>query len=360
MSMLAAAKKAECVSFECLCKVTLLDHRKERDHLSDLVSVIVPVYNVEGELSRCLDSILGQTYPNIEIVAVNDGSTDASGRILDRYAQEYANIRVIHKENGGVTSARLRGIAEASGEWIGFVDGDDEIEPNMYERLLSNAIEYEAEISHCGYQMCFADGRVNYFHNTNVLEKQNRITALRELLSGARVEPGLWNKLFHKSLFHSLLHNGMMPADIRINEDLLMNYYLFSNARQTVFHDWCPYHYIVRSTSASRAKLNDHKIYDPIRVKEMIRQDATEDIRDDAQRAYVNTCINTYHTLMFAGAEYRDDLMKVRDLLKDEKESFYLLGKKRALMARMILVVPLVYRLFYGMYCRHFQKNVYS
>ena len=152
----------------------------------------------------------------------------------------------------------------------------------------------------------------------------------------------------------------MIPADIRINEDLLMNYYLFSNARQTVYHDWCPYHYIVRSTSASRAKLNDHKIYDPIRVKEMIRQDAAEEIQDDAQRAYVNTCINIYHTLMFAGAEYRDDLMKVRNLLKDEKESFYLLGKKRALMARMILVVPLVYRLFYGMYCRHFQKNVYS
>lgn len=328
--------------------------------MPDLISVIVPVYNVEEALPRCLDSILSQTHSGIEIIAVDDGSSDDSGTILDKYAQRYPSIRVIHQANGGVTSARLRGIAEASGEWIGFVDGDDEIEPNMYERLLNNALEYEAEISHCGYQMCFADGRVNYFHNTSVLEKQDRITALRELLSGERIEPGLWNKLFHKSLFHSLLHNEMMPADIRINEDLLMNYYLFSNARQTVYHDWCPYHYIVRSTSASRAKLNDHKIYDPIRVKEMIRQDAAEDIQSDAQRAYVNTCINIYHTLMFAGAEYRDDLMKVRNLLKDEKESFYLLGKKRALMARMILVVPLVYRLFYGMYCRHFQKNVYS
>lgn len=328
--------------------------------MADLISVVVPVYNVADDLPRCLDSILAQHYPNIEIITVNDGSSDQSGKVLDEYAQLHPCIHVVHQKNSGVTSARLRGIAEASGEWIGFVDSDDEIEPDMYERLLKNALTHDAQISHCGYQLVFLDGRVHFFYNTGTLEKQDRLTALRELLSGARIEPGLCNKLFHRDLFQGLLHDVMMPADIRINEDLLMNYYLFSNARQTVFHDWCPYHYIVRSTSASRAKLNDHRIYDPIRVKEMIRQNATEDIQDDAQRAYVNTCINTYHALMFAGAEYRDDLLKVRDLLKDEKESFYLLGKKRAMMARMILHVPLVYKPIYGIYCRYFQKNVYA
>lgn len=328
--------------------------------MADLISVVVPVYNVADDLPRCLDSILAQHYPNIEIITVNDGSSDQSGKVLDEYAQLHPCIHVVHQKNSGVTSARLRGVAKASGEWIGFVDGDDEIEPDMYERLLRNALEYDVEISHCGYQMIFADGRAHFFYNTGTLEKQDRMTALRELLSGKRIEPGLCNKLFHRDLFHGLLHNEMMPANIRINEDLLMNYYLFSNARQTVFHDWCPYHYIVRNTSASRAKLNDHRIYDPIRVKEMIRQNATEDIKDDAQRAYINTCINTYHALMFAGAEYRDDLMRVCNLLKAEKESFYLLGKKRALMARMIIRVPLVYKLIYGIYCRCFQANVYS
>ena len=187
--------------------------------MADLISVIVPVYNVADDLPRCLDSILAQHYPNIEIITVNDGSSDHSGEVLDEYAQLHPCIHVIHQENGGVTSARLRGVTEASGEWIGFVDGDDEIEPDMYERLLRNALEYEAEISHCGYQMLFSDGRVNYFHNTGILEKQDKITALRELLSGESVEPGLCNKLFHKSLFAGLT----MPADIRINEDLLMN-----------------------------------------------------------------------------------------------------------------------------------------
>lgn len=324
--------------------------------MADLISVIVPVYNVADDLPRCLDSILTQNYTSIEIIAVDDGSTDLSGKVLDEYAQMHSNIRVIHKENGGVTSARLRGVAEASGEWIGFVDGDDEIELDMYERLLRNALEYDAEISHCGYQMIFADGRVNYFHNTGILEKQDKITALRELLSGERVEPGLCNKLFHKSLFAGL----SMPTDIKINEDLLMNYYLFSNAKQTVFDDWCPYHYIVRSTSASRAKLNPYKIYDPIKVKEIIRQSAPAELHEAAQQAYISTCINTYHTLLTAGAGYRDDLRKVHELLTQEADDFFLLGRKRRLMASMIVHTSVLYRPIYAVYSRFFQKRVYD
>lgn len=324
--------------------------------MADLISVIVPVYHVAADLPRCLDSILAQTYPDIEIIAVDDGSMDESGAILDDYAAKASNIRVIHKANGGVTSARLRGVQEASGEWIGFVDGDDEIEPEMYERLWTNAKKYGADISHCGYQMVFPDGRVNCFYNTGAVEVYDKRRGVQELLSGERIEPGLWNKLFRKNL----LQGWKMDESIRINEDLLMNFYLFSNAETSVFDDWCPYHYIVRSTSASRAKMNPHKIYDPIRVKEIIRQTAAAEIRDDAQRAYINTCINTYHALMFAGAEYRDDLQKVRDLLKKERESFSLLGKKRKLMAQMIVNAPLLYKPIYGIYCRCFQKNAYA
>ena len=322
----------------------------------DLISVIVPVYKVAAELPRCLDSILGQTYPHIEIIAVDDGSPDNSGEILDRYAKEHPNIRVIHKENGGVTSARLRGVAEASGDWIGFVDGDDEIEPDMYARLLNNAIQHDADISHCGYQMVFDDGRVHYFHNTGTTEVHNRKQAIQELLSGQRIEPGLWNKLFAKSLFQNL----KMDTSIKINEDLLMNYYLFASAESAVFEDWCPYHYIVRATSASRAKMNDHKIYDPIRVKEIIRNAVGVELYEDAQRAYVNTCIHTYHALLGEGKERGGDRQKVRNLLKQEQSYFSVLGKKRALMAQLIVTVPWIYRPIYWLYSRFFQKNIYS
>ena len=326
--------------------------------MADRISVIVPVYNVAADLPRCLDSILAQTYPDMEIVAVDDGSPDDSGEILDCYAAKHPNIRVVHKENGGVTSARLRGIQEATGEWIGFVDGDDEIEQDMYERLLGNAKKYSADISHCGYQMHFADGRVNYFHNTGIIREQDSNTAIRDLLEGTLVEPGLGNKLYRRDLYQGL--SQRMDPTIRINEDLLMNYYLFSAAEKAVFEDWCPYHYIIREGSVSRAKLNEHKIYDPILVKEIIRQVVPEDVQADAQRAYVNTSINTYHTLMAAGKKHWDDLRKVRERLAWEKKTFSLLGTKRAIMAWMIVCAPPIYRPIYIFYCRHLQKNPYS
>jgi glycosyltransferase involved in cell wall biosynthesis len=247
-------------------------------------------------------------------------------------------------------------VAEASGDWIGFVDGDDEIEPDMYERLLHNGLEYNADISHCGYQMVFEDGRIHYFHNTGAVELHNKTKSLQELLSGQRIEPGLCNKLFRKTLFAG----WEMDAGIKINEDLLMNYYLFSSSESAVFDDWCPYRYIVRRTSASRAKINVHKIYDPIRVKDLIRQAAPEEIASDAQLAYINTCMSVYHTLLLSGPEFRDDLTKVRDLLRHEKKSFSLLGKKRTMMANLIIFAPVVYKPIYGIYCRYFQKNVYS
>ena len=325
--------------------------------MADLISVIVPVYNVAEDLPRCLNSILAQKHSNIEIIAVDDGSSDHSGKVLDEYAQMHPNIRVIHKENGGVTSARLRGVAEASGAWIGFVDGDDEIEPDMYERLLQNALEYGAEISHCGYQMCFADGRVNYFHNTGILEKQDKITALRELLSGEKIEPGLCNKLFHKSLFEGLT----MPTDIKINEDLLMNYDLFSAANQTVFQDWCPYHYIVRCTSASRSKLNKHKIYDPLRVKEIILEAVPAELRPAAQKALVNTCVYSYCDLVqqteYDACQAKQDL---RGKLKEHYDWCQMLSKRTKLLAMLIIYVPKLFAFIYPIYTRHFQNRQYT
>lgn len=238
------------------------------------ISVIVPAFNIENYIERCAKSVLAQTYRNIELVIVDDGSTDNTATIIDRLANENAAIKVYHKPNGGVTSARLYGVQHASGEWIGFVDGDDEIEVDMYERLLRNAIKYAADISHCGYQMVFPNGRIDCYYNTGLLAQQDKTTALKELLSGSRIEPGLCNKLFHKALFHSLLHDNSMPMDIKINEDILMNYFLFKEAKQTVYEDFCPYHYILRKGSAATSKLNEHKLKDPIRVMQIILNDS--------------------------------------------------------------------------------------
>lgn len=328
--------------------------------MDNLISVIIPAYNVAPWLPRCLDSILAQTHKSLEIIVVNDGSTDATSTIAEKYVHIDSRVVLINKKNGGVTSARLEGVRRATGKYIGFVDGDDEIESNMYQQLLLNAQKYNANISHCGYQMCFPDKRVHYFHNTGIIVKQKRITAVKELLSGLMIEPGLWNKLYHRSLFDKLLYSDVIDENIIINEDLLMNFYLFSSAENTVFEDLCLYHYNVREESATRSKLNSSKIYDPIKVKRIILSVAEDTFQEDAKRAYINTCINSYHMILFAGAEYQKDIQTIRELLDDEINSFTLLGKKRALMAWMIVRVPFLYKLVYAIYSRYFKKNIYS
>lgn len=240
---------------------------------SVLISVIVPAYNIEPYIGRCLDSILAQQYKAIEIIVVDDGSTDGTGIIIDRYASIDQRVIPIHKENGGVTSARIEGIKKATGEYLGFVDGDDYIEPEMFEKLLDNAIKYCSDISHCGYKMVFPS-RVEYYYNTGRIVQQDKITGLKDLLSGSFVEPGLWNKLYHKKLFHTLLHENIMPMDIKINEDILMNYWLFKAADSAVYEDFCPYHYILRKGSAATSTLNEHKLKDPVRVMKIIQQDS--------------------------------------------------------------------------------------
>lgn len=245
--------------------------------MDDKISVIIPAYNIALWLGRCLDSVLAQTLADLEVIVVNDGSNDDTAAIADSYAQKDSRVRVIHKENGGVTSARLRGLAEAKGEWIGFVDGDDYIEPDMYARLLENAMESGADISHCGYRMEFPGGRVDYYYNTNRKILQRGLQGCYDLLTGTFVEPGLWNKLYRRGLFAGL--EGWMDPDIRINEDLLMNYYLFSRAEICVYEDFCPYHYLRHQGSASAAKLNTHKLSDPLKVASIILDEADAALR---------------------------------------------------------------------------------
>ena len=227
------------------------------------ISVIIPAYNIQEYLGPTLESVLAQTYENLEIIIVNDGSKDDTGAVADAYAAKDCRIRVIHKENGGVTSARLRGVAEATGEYIGFIDGDDFVEQQMYARLMENMQAYAADISHCGYQMVFPS-RVDYYYNTGRLFLQEGEQGCAGLLDGSFVEPALVNKLYRRELFKGLA--DWMDASIRINEDLLMNFYLFRQANKTVFEDVCPYHYVLRKGSAATARLNEHKLRDPLRV----------------------------------------------------------------------------------------------
>ena len=240
-----------------------------------LLSIIIPAFNCENHIESTIKCVLEQSYDNLEIIVVDDGSRDGTTEMIKVLAEKDHRIVPLYKENGGVTSARLAGIERATGDYIGFVDSDDYVEPDMFELLLSNALEYDAEISHCGYQMVFPSGRVKYYYNTGRLVEENK--PVLELLKGQYIEPGLWNKLFDRKLLQCFLKEGLMDQSIKINEDLLMNYYLFRQAKRAVFQDVCKYHYLVHDGSAANSALKEHHLTDPIKVSKIIIKDADGD-----------------------------------------------------------------------------------
>lgn len=322
----------------------------------ELISVIVPAYNTAPWLCRSLDSLMAQTYENLEVIVVNDGSVDDTGAVLDAYAASHPNVKAIHKENGGVTSARLRGVAEAKGSWIGFMDGDDTIEPEMYAHLLENAKRYDAQISHCGHQVHFLDGRISYVHNTGTLRQQDNLTGMRDLLDGGLIESSLCTKLYRRELFEGLA--DFMDPKIRINEDYLMNYYLFSRAKQSVFEDFCPYYYLLRQGSASYKVLHENSIFDPIRVRKMILEHCVPEMKPDAKIAQLRNLLFAYAQLAVnPDKQYDDFRRRVRSLLKEEKAHFHLLSKRNHLLANMICTAPWMFSMAYVTYVTLFQRE---
>lgn len=246
--------------------------------MDNKITIIIPAYNIEKYLPVTLDSVLAQTYENIEAIVVNDGSKDGTGAVIDQYAAKDPRIKAIHKENGGVSSARLKGLEAATGDWIGFVDGDDYVEPEMFAHLLANALAHDADISHCGYQMVFPDGHIDMYYNTGRKECLDRSSSVQALLRGECIEPSLCNKLFHRDLVINFDHSPVWDCSIRINEDLLMNYILFSRSNSSVYEDIPFYHYMLRPGSAATTiKPGLFKVQNPVQVMELILTDAVAD-----------------------------------------------------------------------------------
>ena len=323
------------------------------------ISVIVPIYNLAPWLERCVESILAQTHENLEVILVDDGSGDDSLSIARSFAEKDSRVKVIHQENAGVTAARLRGVAESTGDWIGFVDGDDEIEPWMYARLLENGVRYGADISHCGYQRIDSEGIVDYHYNTGTLHHQDHPTGLRELLEERLVGPGLWNKLYKRELFRRL--NEKMDLSIRINEDMLMNFYLFSGAEKSVYEDVCPYHYLFRENSAARTKINEHRIYDRIRVRQIILDTCPPELERDAREALLRVLLYVYALLTMEEApRYRQDLVRVRGMLAEQKDHYSVLTRRNRVLAQMIRTAPWAFRAVFRCYVNLFLGGEYG
>lgn len=202
-----------------------------------LVSVIVPVFNAEKYLATCLDSLLAQTYECLEIILVDDGSTDASGVICDEYARRDTRVRVFHKENGGVSSARNKGLGVAGGEFVMFLDSDDWMHPEMCEVMLSEMAMKNADCVVCG---CEETGGSHWSpKHSLVYTKLDDFKQDFPTLLGTELLSPVWNKIFKKNLI-----SKTFPEDVSFGEDLIFNLDYFKNcssfsflSKELLFHE---------------------------------------------------------------------------------------------------------------------------
>lgn len=219
------------------------------------ISIIVPVYKVEEYLPRCIDSILAQTFTDFELILVDDGSPDNCGKICDEYAQKDDRIVVIHKNNGGLSDARNAGIDVATGEYIGFIDSDDWIDPNMYYVLHNNAIKNMADISECLFMQC-SDNIVVKQPNKIIEKVFSKENAIIELYNNDNYGSIIvCNKLFKKELFDIL----KFPVG-RINEDQFVTPKLFYHSNCVVFCNYIGYYYFRRQSSIMNSEFSAKRL----------------------------------------------------------------------------------------------------
>lgn len=322
-------------------------------NLDKKISIIIPSYNIAPYIGRCLDSILEQTYSNLEVIVIDDGSTDNTRDIIEEYKARDSRIVAVYKENTGVSETRNKGLEVATGEYIGFIDGDDYIEKNMYEILMSNALKYNADISHCGYRLKFPQNEFLLYGTDRIVEQDNQQGVI-DLLEGKFVEPSLCNKLFSRKCVDGL----RLRKDLKINEDLLFDAMAFAKAEKSVFEDKALYNYIMRTNSATTSTgISRNKVFDALKVREIITE-----MFDEGSRVYpvaiasqLKIAIQTYRTLVTNkhAKVFKDEKKNIKNKVKDlyaKAKSLGAVSKRTTMDSILIMYCPLVFKLLYVVY----------
>lgn len=228
---------------------------------NELVSVILPIYNVESYLKKCIESVIGQSYKNLEIILVDDGSTDQSPYICDEYAKIDSRIKVIHKKNGGLSDARNVGIQASSGAYIALVDSDDLIAQNFIEELYECCIKSNAMIAVCAYTKFSNEDEIIVSNNHENAQTISGRELIKQIYLGQAGKFGFvaWNKLYSRKLFNTVQY----PFG-RIYEDTFTTYKLFLNSNQIALLNKSLYFYRIRPESIMSARVSLKKIKDGV------------------------------------------------------------------------------------------------
>ena len=317
-----------------------------------LISVIVPVYKAEAYLEKCVNSIRNQTYRNLEIILVDDGSPDRCGEICDELAKCDSRIRVFHKENGGQSSARNLALDNMNGEYVAFVDSDDYIQPNMYESLYNHAVNFGAKIVCCGIRMEYSDGKIGYYNRTYAGETEilrfTTMQALEESLKNVKITFSPCDKLYHKSIFDNI----RMTVG-RIFEDMEMIPHCLELSEVIVYDPYPYYCYNLTDESTIRGEFNVRRFAeaDVALEKAMDYKTRYPNLYPKAMSRYIASCLGIVHFSAGVAScnERRQELIAVlRGKLPHE--AINCLSKGERIKLAVLRISPAIYELLMCVY----------
>jgi len=317
-----------------------------------LISVIVPVYRTEKYLRRCVDSILSQTYQNLEILLVDDGSPDGCGALCDAMAREDSRIRVLHKENGGLSSARNAGLDAMTGTYVGFVDSDDWIEPEMYEILLRILLTNRAGMAACTMSVEHRNGRVSYSDSGSRTQERILVlsaeAALSELTAHEKITNSLCDKLFCAFVFRTL-----RMTEGTVNEDFEIMPRCIRRAGTVCCILRPMYHYVMTESSIMRGSFKPSRFTeaDMSRKRIMYYAEHYPQLRDYAAAGHAEVCLNLiFFSAGVPACEKQRELL-IRELPRTvTKAVFLLMNRRNKLKFILCRLSPKLYSTLMGLW----------
>lgn len=320
------------------------------------ISVIVPIYNAEQYLETCLKSIIAQSFINLEIILVDDGSTDQSLKICTTYADRDSRITVVHTSNHGVSSARNTGISWASGTYVSFVDADDSLEADMYSKLLTVIEDISCDMVSCGFAVF---PRHNQKRGGDIQLKvfQNNTDILNDFLTRQTGGMGVWNKLFKRSLIGDI----RFDTSLKHNEDKLFLFEIYKQCHSYSHITYEGYRYYNREGSASNSLLS-YSFFDVALVAEIIEQEISDGdyqrtTQHYARQSSILALLNLYRTMTLSDnlgdfkIEY--DALR-RKILGYDLNGITHINRKRKLELSLLRISPQLYMAA----TRHYKKLI--
>ena len=310
--------------------------------MEHLISVIIPIYNVEKYLNQCIQSIVEQTYQNLEIILIDDGSTDKSSKICDVWSMNDDRIKVIHQKNHEAAKAKNQGIKNASGELIAFVDSDDCIKKDMYEKLYKLMKEKECDIVECGYQ-CFKDRILQEESTLNRVEVCNSEQAIKYLMGDSKMKQVVWNKLYKKEVIGDI----RFPKG-RYIDDEFWTYKILNNARRICVTNEKLYYYRQHASSIMGKKYNVRRldVIDAFQERMMYMKKNQPKLIAKSTLTYIGMVMYQYQCLTLHGKEIDKDKLFRNKIYKQIKKL------EKCEFENAIALANLKYKIWYRLFWR--------